>query len=283
MPLLIIQSSKTHSILCRDHISRLCGMRSSRNLYRICSRRFNTALQRSSACSSAASTAHVLTTFRAITPPFWISQSTKASICEMPFSSTARTQHFSSFFSRDKESRSSTALTCSHCVRHRIHFVIQNARGMLCIFILQKHTQITEVGIRYFKKKPLLGRNGMPIVPKPPVLFSTMAMFRLYTGLRFKLPLQILGLLSITLPSQFGDKYQSQSHKFKMAMRLVKLYEPYLLFKGIFDDRNLETLRIKNEAKEMNDLPGFTPKCIDWEDYFINIHIPGLVTHVLNK
>ncbi|CDY65772.1 BnaCnng48640D [Brassica napus] len=124
---------------------------------------------------------------------------------------------------------------------------------------------------------------SMPIVPKPPVLLSTMAMFRLYMGLRFKLPLQILELLSITFPSQFGDKYQHHNRKFKMAMRQVEIYEPYLLFKGIFEDRNLETLRIKNEAKEMNDLPRFSSKCIDWEDYFTNTHIPGLVTHVLNK
>ncbi|KAG2274486.1 hypothetical protein Bca52824_057041 [Brassica carinata] len=145
------------------------------------------------------------------------------------------------------------------------------------------YKQITEISIRYFKKNPLLGRSGMPIVPKPPVLLSTMAMFRLYMGLRFKLPLQILELLSITFPSQFGDKYQHHNRKFKMAMRQVEIYEPYILFKGIFEDRNLETLRIKNEAKEMNDLPRFSSKCIDWEDYFTNTHIPGLVTHVLNK
>lgn len=160
---------------------------------------------------------------------------------------------------------------------HTVYHVASSYRNPIM------YKQITEVSIHYFKKSPLLGRDGMPIVPKPPVFLSTMAMFRLYTGLRFRLPLQILGLLSITLPSQFGDKYQCQNRKFKMAMRLVKLYEPYLVFKGIFDDRNLETLRIKNEAKETNDLPGFSPKCIDWEDYFINTHIPGLVTHVLNK
>ncbi|CAH8271865.1 unnamed protein product [Arabidopsis lyrata] len=68
-----------------------------------------------------------------------------------------------------------------------------------------------------------------------------------------------------------------------MAMRLVKLYKPYVLFKGIFDDKNLETLRIKNEAKEMEKLFGTNSKCIDWEDYFMNTHIPGLMTHVFKK
>ncbi|KAF8104439.1 hypothetical protein N665_0172s0069 [Sinapis alba] len=160
---------------------------------------------------------------------------------------------------------------------HTVYHVASSYRNPII------YKQIVELTNRYFKKNPLLGRGGMPILPKALVILSTMAMFRLYTGLRFKLPLQIFRLLRITLPTQFGDKYQHQNRKFKMAMRLVKLYEPYLLFKGIFDDKNLETLRIKNEAKETNDIPGFSPKCIDWEYYFINTHIPGLVTHTLNN
>ncbi|KAL0887348.1 hypothetical protein Bca101_011331 [Brassica carinata] len=160
---------------------------------------------------------------------------------------------------------------------HTVYHVASSYRNPII------YKQIAEIMKRYFMKNPLLGRSGMPILPKALVLLSTMAMFRLYTGLRFKLPLQMLGLLRITLPPQFGDKYEHHNRKFKMAMRLVKLYEPYLLFKGIFDDKNLETIRIKNEAIESNDIPGFSPKCIDWEDYFINTHIPGLLTHVLYK
>ncbi|KAF3579931.1 hypothetical protein DY000_02033729 [Brassica cretica] len=160
---------------------------------------------------------------------------------------------------------------------HTVYHVASSYRNPIM------YKQINKIIIRYFKKSPLLGRSGMPIVPKALVLLSTKAMFRLYTSLRFKLPLQILRLLSITFPSQFGNTYQHHNRKFKIAMRLVKLYEPYLLFNGIFDDRNLETLRIKNGAKETNGIPGFSSKCIDWEDYFINTHIPGLATHVLNK
>ncbi|CAH2072171.1 unnamed protein product [Thlaspi arvense] len=144
------------------------------------------------------------------------------------------------------------------------------------------YKQVYEMMVRYFVENPLLGRNGIPISPSLTVL-STRARFRLYTSLRFKLPLQILGLFSTAFPSKFGDKYEQNNRKFKKAMRMVKIYEPFLLFKGIFDDRNLETLRIKNEAKGMDKLFGFNTKCIDWEDYFMNTHINGLVTHVLRK
>lgn len=49
-----------------------------------------------------------------------------------------------------------------------------------------------------------------------------------------------------------------------------------------FDDSNLERLRIKNEGTEIDKLIGST-LCIDWEDYFMNIHIRGLIAHVLKK
>lgn len=52
-----------------------------------------------------------------------------------------------------------------------------------------------------------------------------------------------------------------------------------------FDDRNSERLRLKK--KEINkEIPGwfeFDPKSIDWDDYIMNIHIPGLITYVLKK
>lgn len=55
-----------------------------------------------------------------------------------------------------------------------------------------------------------------------------------------------------------------------------------MLFLCRFDDRNLERLRIKNEGTGIDKLID-SIKCIDWEDYFMNIHIRGLITHVLEK
>ncbi|KAJ0261335.1 putative fatty acyl-CoA reductase 7 [Hirschfeldia incana] len=143
------------------------------------------------------------------------------------------------------------------------------------------YKQIYEILNRFFMKSPLLGRDGLPIVPNV-TLLSTMAKFRVYTSLRYKLPLQILRLLRLIFPSQLGEIYEVHNRRFNKAMRMVKLYKPYVIFKGIFDDRNLESLRIKNEGTEIDKLIGST-ECIDWEDYFMNIHIRGLITHVLKK
>ncbi|TQE11372.1 hypothetical protein C1H46_002935 [Malus baccata] len=82
----------------------------------------------------------------------------------------------------------------------------------------------------------------------------------------------------------FQDVCVNYNRKLTLVMRLAQLYTPYLLFKGIFDDTNSEELqRVASEyyidAKEFN----FDSITINWEDYIMNTHIPGLRKHVMSK
>jgi len=46
----------------------------------------------------------------------------------------------------------------------------------------------------------------------------------------------------------------------------------------------MKTLRIKNEAKDMEKLFGTNPKCIDWEDYlWIRISLASWHTYSRNE
>ncbi|PQP93174.1 fatty acyl-CoA reductase 3-like [Prunus yedoensis var. nudiflora] len=82
----------------------------------------------------------------------------------------------------------------------------------------------------------------------------------------------------------FQDLYVNYNQKLKLVMRLVELYEPYMLFKGIFDDNNAEELRrITRERFVDAEAFNFDARCIDWEDYIIHTHIPGLQKHVMMK
>ncbi|OIT01189.1 fatty acyl-coa reductase 1 [Nicotiana attenuata] len=65
-----------------------------------------------------------------------------------------------------------------------------------------------------------------------------------------------------------------------MAIRLAELYKPYLLFQGSFDDVNTERLRMAIKQCNMDDVLNFDPRCIKWEDYFMNTHIPGVVKRI---
>ena len=52
--------------------------------------------------------------------------------------------------------------------------------------------QLHDTSARYFTKKPLVARNGSPIIVSKGTILPTMAQFSLYMILRYKLPLQVL-------------------------------------------------------------------------------------------
>ncbi|KAG2328021.1 hypothetical protein Bca52824_010749 [Brassica carinata] len=145
--------------------------------------------------------------------------------------------------------------------------------------------QLHDLAASYFTKSPLVGRDGSPIIVSKGTILSTMAQFSFYMTLRYKLPLQMLRLINLVYPWWNGNKYKDIDRKIKLAMRLVDLYRPYVLFKGIFDDMNTERMRLKRQDinKEIYGSLEFDPKSIDWEDYITNIHIPGLITYVLRN
>jgi len=62
---------------------------------------------------------------------------------------------------------------------------------------------------------------------------------------------------------------------------------PNIYFKCIlnsFDDKNAESLRIVTKrVAGMDGRFDFDPKSINWKDYMLNIHFPGLVKHSIKK
>ncbi|KAJ4964378.1 hypothetical protein NE237_024317 [Protea cynaroides] len=90
--------------------------------------------------------------------------------------------------------------------------------------------------------------------------------------------LRIMNALSFqTLENQ----YRNLNRKYNLLIRFDELYEHFALLKARFDDSNLQKLRVMGIKDDNITSMKFylDPKCINWEDYFINIHIPGLVQH----
>ncbi|WRX28778.1 Fatty acyl-coenzyme A reductase [Theobroma cacao] len=78
--------------------------------------------------------------------------------------------------------------------------------------------------------------------------------------------------------------YMDLNRKIKFAMRLAEFYKPYAFFKGIFSDKNLDKLRMVAQERGIDmGVFDFDSKSIDWEDYMINIHIPGLLRHAVKS
>ncbi|KAM6595276.1 hypothetical protein CsatA_005800 [Cannabis sativa] len=83
----------------------------------------------------------------------------------------------------------------------------------------------------------------------------------------------------------YKDVYAKNMKKLQTVMRFIQKFKHFALFNGIFEDTNCERLReelIKGSGNlEMMEAFNFDPNSIDWEDYIINTHIPGLIKYVI--
>nr|XP_033514067.1 alcohol-forming fatty acyl-CoA reductase-like [Nicotiana tomentosiformis] len=68
--------------------------------------------------------------------------------------------------------------------------------------------------------------------------------------------------------------------KIDRAIRVSKLYKPYLIFLGSFDEANAERLRMAMNEGSMDDVLNLDPRCIKWEDYFMKTHIPEIMNRL---
>ncbi|XP_062018289.1 fatty acyl-CoA reductase 3 [Rosa rugosa] len=144
-----------------------------------------------------------------------------------------------------------------------------------------KYNDLHDYGFRYFTRKPWINKDGKPVTVKKVTVMSSMDSFHRYMTLRYLLFLKGLELVNMAFCQYFEGTYTDLSRKIKFVMRLVELYRPYLFFKGVFDDMNTEKLRMAvKETTTEADMFYFDPKIIDWEDYFMKIHIVGVVKYV---
>ncbi|KAG5566557.1 hypothetical protein RHGRI_002196 [Rhododendron griersonianum] len=144
-----------------------------------------------------------------------------------------------------------------------------------------RYSWIQDYGQRYFTKHPWVGKDGKAVIVGKVTVLSSMASFRRYMVIRYLLPLKGLQVANTVFCQFFQGTYSEFRRKINFVFRLVELYQPYLFFKGVYDDINTEKLRMA--AKEGNvetDVFYFDPKTINWEDYFMNTHLSGVVKYV---
>ncbi|KAG7559649.1 NAD(P)-binding domain superfamily [Arabidopsis thaliana x Arabidopsis arenosa] len=144
-----------------------------------------------------------------------------------------------------------------------------------------KNEKMPEIAYRYFTTKPWTNKEGKVVrVGKVDVL-SSMPSFHRYMTIHYLLPLKGLELLNMVFCKSLEKKFRDLSKKINFVLRLVDLYQPYLFFYGIFDDTNTEKLqKLLPRTGGETEIFYFDPKIINWNDYFVYTHIPGLVKYV---
>lgn len=142
-------------------------------------------------------------------------------------------------------------------------------------------TTLHEVAYQYFKRHPWINKDGKPVIVGHVRILGSMASFKRYLTLHYLLPLKALEIANIAFCQSFKGTFMEQSRKINNVMRLIEIYRPYLFFKGIYDDSNTEKLRVAAKDRGLEtDMFYFDPKAVNWEDYFMNIHLPGLAKYV---
>ncbi|XP_026395833.1 alcohol-forming fatty acyl-CoA reductase-like [Papaver somniferum] len=149
-------------------------------------------------------------------------------------------------------------------------------------------TKLFDYVYNYFYKNPMISPPlkkqsfGKPINIAYPLIFSTMTSFLFFFNVICVFPMKVFLLLNtLVFFDYLHDICSTAERKIKFIQRMVELFKPYSLFKGIFDDSNTEKLRTEVRMTEAEaNIFYFDPKCINWDDYFMNVHIPGLVKYV---
>ncbi|KAH9309280.1 hypothetical protein KI387_037191, partial [Taxus chinensis] len=115
----------------------------------------------------------------------------------------------------------------------------------------------------YFKLHPFQEKNSTKLVKiKKPQALHSMEIFRRYMCVRYKIPLQ----------------YNLLLRRYKFVMKLADLYEPFIFFKGSFDNSNTRRLWAELSEEEQEQFK-FDVECINWTKYFYDVHIPGLLKY----
>ncbi|KAK4763209.1 hypothetical protein SAY86_008977 [Trapa natans] len=146
-----------------------------------------------------------------------------------------------------------------------------------------RYCQVEEFMNRHFSKHPWINKEGKAVIVGKIKLLSSMASFQRHMALRYLLWFKGLEVANAALCNFFQGTCVDMNRKIDFMMRLIEIYRPYLFFQGVFDNMNTDKLRAsvrENGSTSDENIFNFDPKSIDWDYYFREIHLVGLVKYV---
>ncbi|GKD05790.1 gland-specific fatty acyl-CoA reductase 1 [Tanacetum coccineum] len=105
-----------------------------------------------------------------------------------------------------------------------------------------KFDTVQKCAYLYFTHNPWTDNNGKLVTVKELTMLKSMASFHRYITLHYLLPLHLFKLVNIICCRAFDGIYKNFERMINMIQRVVKLNEPYLFSKSLFDDTNTENL-----------------------------------------
>ncbi|KMT03618.1 hypothetical protein BVRB_8g190320 [Beta vulgaris subsp. vulgaris] len=135
---------------------------------------------------------------------------------------------------------------------------------------------------RYFTKNPWSNREGIPVKIAEGLVLNNILIFQIIIMVwQFLVQMILILVRRMAGGSNIQRSLFNLDKKLNIVTRLVDLYKPYLFFKGVFVDANTEKLLITARDNGLNeDIFNFDPLSINWNDYFINVHLPSIVKYL---
>ncbi|XP_021835066.1 fatty acyl-CoA reductase 3-like [Spinacia oleracea] len=139
--------------------------------------------------------------------------------------------------------------------------------------------KLLDINYQYFSNNPWIDGQGMLVKISKAILVKR----RLHSQILFLLFIIVFMILKLVdkASCHYYRLIQDKLLQIKVTYKIWKTFKPYTSFAGIFDDENTEKLRTtlcKNGEGE--EVFNFDPKCINWEDYLLNNHIPATVKYL---
>ncbi|OEL33363.1 Fatty acyl-CoA reductase 1 [Dichanthelium oligosanthes] len=132
--------------------------------------------------------------------------------------------------------------------------------------------------VGYFSGKPYINAGGDVVRVKQPNVQAAMASFYGLMDMHYKVPLQDMLRRGLSTPIDH-NRYNQLKREYNVTVAVAEAYWPVTLFKGRFDDSNMQRLITMMNERDRELIPCDT-KLINWEKYLMETHIPGVMGYV---
>jgi len=140
-----------------------------------------------------------------------------------------------------------------------------------------KISELIHLICRYFSEKPYINAEGDLVKVKQPNVQSAMSSFYELMDIHYKVPLQ--NMLRSGLSTAINhDRYNQLKREYNVTVAVAEAYWPVTLFKGRFDDSNMQRLIAMMNERDRELIP-CDAKFINWEKYLMETHIPGVMDY----
>jgi len=143
---------------------------------------------------------------------------------------------------------------------------------------------------RHFAAEPMVGKDKQPIEVSAMKIFRSSLLFIFNSWLTYMLPLKLrqLRVWALSMVFRAKSKYDKELRRmslingrtFDQMKELASLYAPYTYYSCRFDASNTMQL-YAGLCPEDQERFNCNLESIDWQKYFVDVHIPGLRKFIL--